>query len=297
MRVATETLFRTSTSSMQAHTAQLAKVQQQIGSGRQFQHAHEAPSAAASVMEWEASLVRIKGQEDASGRAEHRLGLTENALDDARMIMERAKELLISAGNGAFNDQDRALVAVELEGLSAEWRVLANRDDGSGQSLFGGTALGVAFDAAGVYQGSPDNRRIEVADGQQVRDGIPGDQVFGDIQGQSSFAWLDAAVQAVRETDPAVRKAALDEVQSGVSAMALNTETRRTEVGVQRAALDRAATWRDTATSELTQSLARLRDTDLIDAATQLSRHSTQLSAAQTAYLQVSSLSLFDRLR
>lgn len=297
MRVATETLFRTSTGSMQAHTTQLTKVQQQISSGRQFQHAHEAPAASASVMEWEAALTRIDAQGAAAGRAGHRLGLTENALDDARVITERVKELLVSAGNGAFNNQDRALVAVELEGLAADWRTLANRDDGSGQPLFGGTALGNAFDAAGVYQGSPDNRRVEVADGQQVRDGIPGDQVFGDIGGQSSFAWLDTAVLAVRETDPAARKLALDEVQTGVAAMALNTESRRTEVGVQRAALDRAATWRDTATSELTQSLARLRDTDLIDAATRLSQHSTQLSAAQTAYLQVSSLSLFDRLR
>ena len=297
MRVATETLFRTSTGSMQAHTTQLAKVQQQISSGRQFQHAHEAPGAAASVMEWEAALARIDAQSDAAGRAEHRLGLTENALDDARLIMERTQELLISAGNGAFNDQDRALVAVELEGLSAEWRALANRDDGSGQPLFGGTALGPAFDAAGVYQGSPDTRRIEVADGQQVRDGVAGDRVFGTVQGQSSFAWLDAAALAVRETDPALRRAAMDNVQSGLSALALNTETMRTEVGVQRAALDRASTWRDTASSALTQSLARLRDTDLIDAATRLSRHSTQLSAAQTAYLQVSSLSLFERLR
>ena len=102
---------------------------------------------------------------------------------------------------------------------------------------------------------------------------------------------------AVREVDPEIRRAALDDAQSGLTALALNTELARTEVGVQRAALDRAATWRDAAGAELTQSLSRLRDTDLIEASTTLTQRSTQLSAAQSAYLQVSSLSLFERLR
>ncbi|MAY25876.1 MAG: hypothetical protein CMK02_06215 [Polycyclovorans sp.] len=297
MRIASDTLFRTSTASMQAQTAQLVKVQQQISSGRQFQHAHEAPAAAASVTEWEAALARIEAQGDAASRAAHRLGLTENALDDGRLIMERVQELLISAGNGSFNDQDRELVAREVESLAEQWRTLANVKDGSGQALFAGTALGEAFDVADQYLGTTDTRRIEVADGQKIRDGIPGDRIFGDVQGQSSFAWLDAAVTAVREVDPEIRRAALDDAQSGLTALALNTELARTEVGVQRAALDRAATWRDAAGAELTQSLSRLRDTDLIEASTTLTQRSTQLSAAQSAYLQVSSLSLFERLR
>jgi flagellar hook-associated protein 3 FlgL len=296
MRIASETLFRLSTGAMQTQTAQLAQVQTQIASGRQFQHAHEAPAAAARVVEWEAAQTRLQGQGDAADRVQHRLGLSENALGDARNILDRVNELMISAGNAALNADDRATLAGEVGVLAEEWERLANARDGVGQPLFAGTSLDDAF-VAGVYQGTPDNRQVEVADGQRIRDGVTGERVFGDATGQSSFQWLADAQAAMLEPDAALRTAALDTARGGLTAVGLNVESARTEVGVLGNALDRAATWRDAAEAELINGLSRLRDTDFVDAATRLTQASTQLSAAQSAYLKTSSLSLFDRLR
>lgn len=297
MRVSSETLFRSATGAMQGHNGTLVQLQEQIGSGRRFHHAHEAPAAATSVMEWEAAQARIAAQAGAADRVQHRLGMTETALDDAQVMIDRVREQLLSGRSDTRSDSDRILLADEVAGLARDWLQLANRDNGSGEALFAGTGLGAAFDANGGYLGSTVARQVEVADGQQLPDGLTGDRVFGDAGGQDSFAWLAAAEAALRDTDPGTRHAALDAALVGIDAVAENLSRARTDTGNRLNALDRAATWREGADAQLSLALSRLRDTDLIETATQLAQTSAQQSAAQTAYLQISSLSLFDRLR
>ena len=297
MRVSSETLFRTATAAMQGHNAQLLDLQTQIASGRRFQHAHEAPADAANVVEWESAQQRLTGQGAAADRVQHRLGMTENALDDAQLMLDRIREQLLAGRSDSYTQQDRSLLADEIRGIGQAWLQLANRQDGSGQALFSGSGTGDAFAANGLYLGSPQARRVEVADGQQVPDGISGDTVFGEAAGQSSFDWLQAAEAALREGDAATRHAALDAALLGIDAVAERVSQARTDTGNRLSALDRAATWREGAQAQLTSLLSARRDTDVIDAATRLAQLSAQQSAAQATYLQVSSLSLFDRLR
>lgn len=297
MRVSSETLFRTATHAMQQQNGKLVDLQTQVASGRRFQHAHEAPADAVQVLSWEAAEQRIAAQGDAAARVQHRLGMSENALDDAQVMLDRVRELLLSGGTASYSNEDRGRMADALSGIGRDWLLLANREDGTGQALFAGSATGAAFDSAGAYMGSTVARQVEIADGQRVPDGITGDQIFGDVSGQSSFGWLQAAEAALREPDPALRNAALDAALQGVDAVAEQTSRARTEIGNRLNALDRAATWRDGAQAQLTQSLSQTRDTDIIDAATRLAQLSAQQSAAQSTYLQISNLSLFDRLR
>jgi len=52
--------------------------------------------------------------------------------------MQQARELLVSAGNGSYNDSDRMAIAESIRGLRDDLLTVANRADGTGRYLFGG---------------------------------------------------------------------------------------------------------------------------------------------------------------
>jgi flagellar hook-associated protein 3 FlgL len=69
---------------------------------------------------------------------------TESALGDGGDLLQRARELLVAAGNGAYGDSERRNIANELRGLRDQLLAVANRDDGAGSYLFGGQGSGKA---------------------------------------------------------------------------------------------------------------------------------------------------------
>ena len=63
---------------------------------------------------------------------------TESALGDAGELMQQARELIVSAGNGSYSDAERAQIGQRIRGLRDQLFALANRADGAGGYLFGG---------------------------------------------------------------------------------------------------------------------------------------------------------------
>ena len=84
--------------------------------------------------------------------------LAESALGDAGELMQQARELVASAGNGTHTDADRKVIGEALRGLRNDLLAVANRSDGTGRYIFGGQGAdghplldspgGVAFNAA-----------------------------------------------------------------------------------------------------------------------------------------------------
>ena len=63
---------------------------------------------------------------------------TESALGDAGDLLQRARELMVAAGNASYSDAERASIAGELRTLREQLFTIANQSDGAGTYLFGG---------------------------------------------------------------------------------------------------------------------------------------------------------------
>ena len=63
---------------------------------------------------------------------------TESSLGSAGDLMQQARELMVSAGNGSYTDAERQSIANQIKGLRTQLLTLANQDDGAGTYLFGG---------------------------------------------------------------------------------------------------------------------------------------------------------------
>src|SRR5581483_8164585 len=137
MRVTPTTMFLTVGNGLQESLGQLQDAQQQLSSGRRINRYSDSPTDATTVLglaarqrDWEAYN---KAADDATGW----LDTQDQALQSASSLLQRARQLALSAGNGASSDSAREAIASELDSLKDELGSLANTTY-LGRSVFGG---------------------------------------------------------------------------------------------------------------------------------------------------------------
>ncbi|GIX22685.1 MAG: flagellar hook-associated protein FlgL [Gammaproteobacteria bacterium] len=187
MRIATETLFRHFLGQMGARQAEVLDLQQQISSGRRLDRAADDPIAAARVLDLEQSLGRLEQHRRNIDFARARLGDEEAALAAAGDVLQRVRELAVSAANlGAHSADSFVALRAELETHVAQLFQIANRRDAQGRYLFAGFSAAVRpFDGppdAAVYNGDQGRPEVEIAPGRRVAVADPGFAVFGSIR-------------------------------------------------------------------------------------------------------------------
>jgi flagellar hook-associated protein 3 FlgL len=158
MRITQAYAFENSIGSLQKRQQALSEAQEQLTSGKRVRKASDDPAAAATAERALAAQSRAEAQMRALDTSKNAMQLTESALGTAGELMQQARELLVSAGNGSYSDSERATIALAIRGLRDELLAVANRGDGAGRYLFGGQGAdgpplldgpgGVAYNAA-----------------------------------------------------------------------------------------------------------------------------------------------------
>jgi len=212
----------------------------------------------------------------------------------------RARELAVQAGSNTLGDNDRELIAIELDEIRNSLIDLANQTDASGNPLFGGRAPAPAFsdDGSGaiVYNGSSEVDTVEIGLGVEIERGVTGPNVvqFSANGAQTdAFAFIAQLTADLRgaSADPA---AAARDAAIGFEGALDSMSRSQTVLGARLAWIDTVqfgAVARDEAR---TQEQSELGDVDLAEAITQLQQTLTTLEASQASFARVSSLSLFD---
>jgi flagellar hook-associated protein 3 FlgL len=158
MRIATANAFDSGIDTLSRRQSDLNALQDQITTGKRVARASDDP-AAASRAEWAlASIGRSETSQRAVDASKVLVTQAESTLGDAGTLLQRARELMVSAGNASYGDGERKGIADELQSIREQLLSLANSGDGAGTYLFGGqgatqkpfadTAGGVQFVAA-----------------------------------------------------------------------------------------------------------------------------------------------------
>jgi flagellar hook-associated protein 3 FlgL len=138
MRINTYMAFETSVSQLQSRQTALSRAQEQLTSGKRVDRPSDDPAAAARAERALAAIGRADASQRALDTSRNAMALTESALGDAGEMLQQARELVISAGNGSLTDIDRRTLAEAIRGLRNDLLAVANRGDGGGRYLFGG---------------------------------------------------------------------------------------------------------------------------------------------------------------
>lgn len=153
-RINTSQAFDSSLQQLQKRQIDLSDAQQQLTTGKRVNKASDDPSAAARAERALASISRVDADKRGVEASKALMSQTESSLGDANDLLQRARELIVSAGNGSFGDEQRKSVATELQGIRAQLYAIANRSDGANGYLFGGQGSSQApfIDAPGAVQ-------------------------------------------------------------------------------------------------------------------------------------------------
>jgi flagellar hook-associated protein 3 FlgL len=138
MRISSNNAYEASVDNLQKRQTALTEAQERLTSGKRVLRPSDDPAAAAVAERALAAQRRSEAQLRALGASRNAMELSETALGDGGELLAQARELLMSAGNGSYNDADRASIAQAIRGLRDDLLAVANRQDGAGRYLFGG---------------------------------------------------------------------------------------------------------------------------------------------------------------
>jgi flagellar hook-associated protein 3 FlgL len=293
MRVTQNMLVDRSVGSLQTGLGRLAKVQEQLSTGRVLNRPSDSPTDTTSAMRMRSSISGenqyVRNAEDGLGW----LGLIDQTLTSVTDQVRRARELALQgASSGTTSQSARDALATEIDGIRASL-VAEGNTAYLGRPVFGGITSGdQAFDASGAFVGTPGAVNRTVADGVRVRVDVLGTDVFGP-NGASLFDDLGALSTALRAGDtPAIR--------TGVSALAGRLDTigsAQATVGSSYARLDRAAQKGRDAVLGLTSSLSEIENADLPRTMVELQMQEVAYQASLASTARVMQPSLVDFLR
>src|SRR5690606_21830576 len=135
MRVSTNTLYDQGVRSILQQQNSMFKLQQQLSSGKRIMTPSDDPIGAARAHELVQSLSLNTQYTDNRYRAADSLQQVDSTLGSVSNLIQSVRTMAVAAGNPAFSDSERQMMATELRGHFDELLGLANTRDEQGNYL------------------------------------------------------------------------------------------------------------------------------------------------------------------
>jgi flagellar hook-associated protein 3 FlgL len=133
----------------------LSALQENLTSGKRVVRASDDPTAAANAERAMTRINRISTDQRALESQRNAIAQAESTLGDVTNVLQRFRELVVTAGDGTHSSAERRSIAVELQGLRDQVFSLANAKDTNGLPLFGALASALA-PFVGPQESAPD---------------------------------------------------------------------------------------------------------------------------------------------
>jgi flagellar hook-associated protein 3 FlgL len=299
MRISTSQMYSQPMSLMSKLTAQADKAQTQIATTKIGVTAVTDAAAYTKLQQIQRATTGDTTYKSNINVASSVLGQADQTLDSVETQLQRALELATRAANDTLSDDDRAAIGEELSAIRDTIYGLANtKDDIRGQPLFGGATGDTAYvknaDGSISFAGTGEPSGIPVADGESIQPSISGQRVFttGDAD---MFAIIGNLADALKSgTDvKAAAGTALDGINTSLSTVSL----ARATIGARGARLDLKSDQMTAVAETREATRSGIEDTDIASATVELQKALTVLSATQSTFTKLTSLSLFNYLK
>ena len=298
MRVSTLQMHNTMSSSMQKATGDVNKTMMQLATGKRILNPSDDPFAAMQLMGMSDDLSKLETWAGNINTATAALSNQETALSDMHNNLNRARDLILSAGNGSMGPDELDAIATELEQVLESIAGLGNTKSSSGEHIFGGTAgqdAAIYKDEDGNWQfgGSTNVRELQISDSQKIKLGVTADELFFNSD-PDFFTGMEKFIDVLRSGDSDALEGAIADALNVIDSTLDGVNKSLTTVGSQLNSLDAAADTNED--RQLTNKALQgsLEDLDYVEAVTRLSVEQTILAASQQGYAKINQMSLFN---
>lgn len=292
-RVTQHRLSQRSVGALQTGLSRLAKLEEQMSTGRILNRPSDSPTDTTSAMRIRSSMADVKQYGRNADDGNGWLSEIDSALTSFNDQVLRARDLALQGANeGVMGPTARAALAAEVDQIRGGLIDTANANY-LGRPVFGGVTAGPkAYDATGTYVGTTGAVNRTISDGSSIRVDVDGQQAFGPA-GSSVFDHLEALATALRAGDQAGIKA---------NTTALNVDrdritTTQTDVGTRQIRVESAIQAASDNELKLSTSLSNVENADLPQVIVDLQMQQTAYQASLAATARVMQPSLLDFLR
>jgi flagellar hook-associated protein 3 FlgL len=284
---------------------QQLETQRQLSSGYQIQDAADSPSQAAELVGLGSTLAAAQTYQTNLGRVQAESSGADSSLGTAISLVEQARSLALQGANSTATGTDRQGLAAQIQGIQRQVVSIANTNV-EGRYIFGGDSdqtapyqfTGAGTTGATALSSGVSTRTINGTQGQPVYAALSAQQIFdpsgagGAPAANNTLAALQSLQAALAANDQARIATALTSLESASGYL-------NQQQAYYGAAENRLTNEQNDTASQITALQARIgsiRDTNVAQAATDLTREATSQTAALSAQAAVPRKSLFDYL-
>lgn len=187
MKISTQQLFNRGLEAIQDVTAQQQKTQLQLSTGKKILTPADDPVASTRILELNQELAINSQFQRNVDLAEGNLNLQDDLLGSINSVVQRVRELMITAGNGALSKNDLSAISTEVKERLDQMAGLLNSQDASGEYLFSGFQGGTKpfqedISGAYAYQGDEGKRFVQVEPNVTIATTQNGKEIFQDVK-------------------------------------------------------------------------------------------------------------------
>lgn len=292
-RVTQNMLTDRSVGALQTGLSKLARLQEQLSTGRILNRPSDSPTDTTSAMRIRSSMADVKQYGRNANDGNGWLSQIDAALTSANDQVLRARDLALAGANqGVAGPTAREAMAAEIDQIRGGLIDTANSSY-LGRPVFGGVTAGPrAYDATGTYVGTPGAVNRTVSAGSTIRVDVDGTQAFGPT-GDSVFDHLEALSTALRAGDQAG-------ISASIAALGADRDritTTQTDVGTRQIRVEAAIQAAADDELKLSTSLSTVENADLPKVIVDLQMQQVAYQASLGATSRVMQPSLLDFLR
>jgi flagellar hook-associated protein 3 FlgL len=285
--------------------SQQAQVQRELSSGYRVQDASDAPAQAPELVALGSGLAQVQAYQTNLTRVQAEASTADQSIGTAITLLQNAQTLAAQGANTTTTAGERQTEAEQIQSIQQQLVSIASTTV-AGRYIFGGDNDGsppYQYDAAsatGADQLTPQASTLAVVNpsGQTIYQPLSAQQIFDPRDGtgaptpDNTFAALQSLATALNANDiPGITNALAS--LSGASTY-LNAQQAHYGTAEQRISSEQ-----NVAANQATQlqvQISGIRDTDVTQAATELTQLATDQSAAYGAQAAIPGKSLFDYL-
>jgi flagellar hook-associated protein 3 FlgL len=299
LRITNQMMSQTLLADINRANAEVARTSQQVSSGNQMSEASDDPLAASQALRLRSTLAQTNATTDSVNTAQGWSTASETALSSIDDMVQRAHELIVSAGNGTLQTSDRQQIAGEMSQLLDQMKLTANAKYGDAY-VFSGQKSDTAPYTAGssdTYAGDNGAVTRSLGPGQSVQVNVTGSAIFGGTTGDGKL--FDTMRQAIAHLTGGTAADVTALQTTDLAAINTNLDTvvgARATVGAVTDRATLAASRLQDVNLNLTSQLSGIQDTDMASAITKLTTQKTAYQAALSAGANIIQKSLMDFL-
>lgn len=173
----------------------LAKLQDQISTQKKFTKPSDDPVAAMMGMSYRSDLNNVTQFQRNIGEVNNWIDSTDDALDQATLVMQRVRELTVQASNGTLEGDQRKAIAEEVKQLKEQLGVIGDTQVG-GKYIFNGSNTNQPPSMTGYSTGKVE---IEVFSGIKMQVNTDVTTLFNDTN-----STLNSLITSLESNDPNV---------------------------------------------------------------------------------------------